>query len=252
MTNLLFSIITASHNSAEHIREAINSVLQQEYQNWELLVTDDGSDDETVQIIKEYTKDDSRIKIFEMLHNSGPAIARNNSISKAKGQLIAFLDSDDTWESDKLKMQYEFFLKHPECPLLFSSYNVMDSAGALLKRQEVPSKVTYKELLKNCPIGCLTAVINTDVTGKVYMPDLKKRQDYALWLKILKEHKFALSLDKPLANYRLGNATVSSNKFKVIKYQWLTYYKVENLNFFQSIYYMVHWALHGVNKHYLN
>lgn len=249
-TNLV-SIIMPSFNSEHYIVQSIESVLKQTYSNWELLITDDVSLDNTVNIIDSYASRDSRIKLFKLKTNSGPAIARNNSLKQSSGSLISFLDSDDTWEPLKLEIQVKFLSENPTCPLSFTSYNIVDKSNVVIRKLKAPKITTYSELLKSCTIGCSTVMINKHVTGNILMPEIKKRQDFALWLSILKKHKFALGIDIILTNYRTGNDSVSSNKFKVIKYQWLTYYKIENLGILKSLYYMFHWAVRGFLKHYL-
>lgn len=250
--NELVSIITASYNSSSFIREMIESVQRQTYQKWELLITDDGSTDNTQIIISNLASQDSRIRLFVLDENSGAAVARNNSIKNAKGNCLAFLDSDDTWEPEKLEKQVEFLGRNPQCPLVYSAYNLIDSTSSFKKRQNVPLKLTYEDLLKSCSIGCLTVMVNIKITGRIAMPLLKKRQDFALWLKILRKHKYALGITESLANYRVGKHSISSNKFKVVKYQWQTYYNVEKLGILKSSYYMIHWALRGFFKHYVD
>ncbi|MGK7389601.1 MAG: glycosyltransferase family 2 protein [Candidatus Cyclobacteriaceae bacterium M2_1C_046] len=245
------SIITATYNSEKYITETIKSVINQSYTDWELLITDDFSTDNTTSIIKKFVENDSRIKLFKLPKNSGPAIARNNSIKNSTGKYLAFLDSDDLWLPHKLLKQIEFINLNPTCALFYSSYNYINSDGEIIAFQGVPEKLTYKDLLKSCSIGCLTAVVNINVTGKIYMPVIKKRQDFALWLKILRTYDYALGLREPLAHYRTGGNSISSNKLKVVKYQWFTYFKIEKLGFIKSIYYMFQWSFRGLKKHYL-
>lgn len=247
----LVSIITPTYNSELFISDTIESIINQSHQNWELIITDDGSKDKTIEIIKNFAKNDPRIKVFKLEKNSGAAKARNNSIKKSEGKFLAFLDSDDIWSPEKLEMQLSFLKKNPDCPLIYSAYDVINATGEKISTQSVPKMVTYEDTLKSCAIGCLTAMINLEVTGKEYMPDLKRRQDYALWLKILRKYGPAKGTDKVLASYRTGNKSISSNKLKVLKYQWYTYYKVEGLGLVKSIYYMINWAYYGFSKHYL-
>lgn len=244
------SIIMPVFNSYGFTKESILSVISQTYSNWELLITDDKSTDGTYEKLKKFVARDKRIKVFRLSKNSGPAAARNNSIEKASGRYIAFLDSDDTWQSDKIERQIRIFENNPTCPLVYTGYNIVDQYGKCLKYQNVPDKASYDDLLKSCSIGCLTVVLNLSVTGKVYMPLIKRRQDFALWLKILRKHGMALGMNVPLANYRIGQTSISSNKLKVIKYQWKTYFEIEELGVWRSSYYMFHWAFNGLKKHY--
>lgn len=167
-----------------------------------MIIVDDVSPDNSNKIIEEYCKKDSRIKLIKLKENSGPAVARNRAI---KGRYIAFLDADDLWKPEK---QINFMIEK-NCALSYSAYETMSEEGKIIVP---PSKLSYKDILKTNYIGCLTAIYDTQ---KVYMPLIKKRQDYGLWLKILKETDFAYGLDESLATYRLMSNSVSSNKFKI-------------------------------------
>ncbi|MEO1096496.1 MAG: glycosyltransferase family 2 protein [Bacteroidota bacterium] len=251
MTNDLVSVITPTYNSEKYIGETIKSVIAQTYPNWELIITDDASSDNTLTIVSEYARLESRIHFYQFDKNRGPAEARNNSILKSRGRYVAFIDSDDLWEPKKLAEQIDLFKKEPLCPLVYTGYNIINGHARFVKYQKVPPKATYNDILKSCSIGCSTVMLNLSITGQVYMPLLKRRQDFALWLKILKNHGTAIGINEPLANYRKGASTVSSNKLKVIRYQWRTYFKIEKLGLIKSIYYITHWAFRGFFKHYL-
>jgi glycosyltransferase involved in cell wall biosynthesis len=229
----------------------INSVLTQSFVDWELVITDDASTDDTLSIIQNYALNDDRIRYFVLDKNKGASFSRNNSIKYSKGKYLAFLDSDDSWANDKLQMQLQLIKDNPECPLFYSAYHLMNEKSEKAGTQNVPDKIFYEDLLETCSIGCLTAVVNTNVTGKIFMPDLRKRQDFAYWLLILRRHGYALGINRPLASYRIMRNSISSNKFKVINYQWRVYYEFEKLGLGKSIRYMFKWAINGFRKHYL-
>lgn len=239
-----------TYNSEGYIKNTLNSIFFQTYSNWEVLITDDCSTDGTWEFLEGISKKDDRIKIFKLRINSGPAIARNYSISKAKGRFIAFLDSDDIWYPDKLKIQLNFMLEN-EFTFTFTAYDKINEEGNYVGSIKAPAEVTYNDLLKTCSIGCLTVIYDTSKIGKIYMPLIKKRQDFALWLKILKIIPKAYGLNTPLSKYRIMSNSVSSNKFKASNYQWKVYREIENLSVISSIYYFVYYSVNGLIKTYL-
>ncbi|UZD23039.1 glycosyltransferase family 2 protein [Algoriphagus halophytocola] len=247
---MLVSIITPVHNAYSHIEDTIQSVLNQTFSDWELILVDDYSTDRGMHILNKYEQLDSRIHIYENSYNLGAALSRNRGIEKAQGRYIAFLDSDDLWEPTKLEEQVKF-MQDNNYAFTFTGYHKFRETE-IIGEHEVPAKVTHEELLKTCSIGCLTAMYDTDQLGKVYMPEISKRQDFALWLKILKEIPYAYAIQKPLAKYRLRGDSISGNKLKAAKYQWRVYREFEHLNFFQSCYYFSHYAVFGVLKTYLH
>ncbi|MBS9782785.1 MAG: glycosyltransferase family 2 protein [Arcobacter sp.] len=236
---MLVSIITPSYNSERFISQTIESVLTQTYRDWEMLIVDDVSPDKSNDIIEKYIQKDSRIKLIKLEKNSGPAVARNRAIKEAKGRYIAFLDADDLWKPKKLEKQLNF-MKERDCALVYCSYETMSEEGVLLDRFiKPPLKISYKDLLKSNYIGCLTAIYDTKKIGKVFMPIINKRQDYGLWLKILRKIDFAYGMGESLAIYRIMSKSVSSNKFKLLKYHYILFTKFENMNFMKAIYYLV-------------
>jgi glycosyltransferase involved in cell wall biosynthesis len=246
--NSLVSIITPSYKSEKFISQTIESVLAQTYQNWEMVIVDDVSPDNSNEVIKQYVKNDNRIKLIKLEKNSGPAVARNRAIEEAQGRYIAFLDADDLWKPNKLEKQLAF-MDANELALSYSSYELIDEEGGSLGLFTTKEKVTYEDLLKTCSIGCLTAIYDTKPIGKVYMPNIIKRQDYGLWLKILKKTNHAKGILEPLATYRILKNSVSSNKFKAAYYVWRLYRDVEKLNVYQSCYYFMHYAYNGLRKY---
>jgi len=248
MKEQLISIITPTYNSLQFIKETIHSILIQTYQNWELLITDDCSTDGTWELLQKYQKQDERIKIFRLKKNFGPGVARNNSIKHAQGRFIAFCDSDDQWKPDKLEKQINFLIEN-NLAFTFSAYQKIDENGKKGGIVNVPENINYKHLLKTCPIGCLTAIYDTEKTGKVYMPEIRKRQDYGLWLKIFQIIGSTKGMNENLAYYRVLTNSVSSNKFVAAKYHYKVLREVGKVPPIKSWYYFLHYALNGFFKY---
>lgn len=244
----MVSIITPSYKSKRFISQTIDSVLAQTYENWEMIIVDDCSPDDSNELIEKYVKKDSRIKLIKLEKNNGPAVARNKAIEEAKGRYIAFLDADDLWKPAKLERQIDFMTKN-NLSFTYSSYDLIDEDGTDLGTFTTKDKISYKSMLRTCSVGCLTAIYDTKKLGKVYMPLIKKRQDYGLWLKILKNIDSTKGMRESLATYRILENSVSSNKVKAAQYQWKIYREIEKLNIFKSIYYFVQYAYYGVVKY---
>ena len=244
----MVSIITPSHNAERFIAKTIESVLAQTYQEWEMIIVDDLSSDDTVQVIKTYAQIEPRIKLIKLEKKSGPAIARNRAIEASLGRYIAFLDADDLWAPEKLEKQLSFIKKY-DLAFTYSSYEVIDREDEVLATFVTLPDISYKSMLKTCSVGCLTAVYDREKLGKMYMPTLPKRQDYALWLSILKKIGTTKGLLEPLAYYRVGQTSVSSNKVNVAAWQWKVYRDVEQLGLVKSIYYFVNYVYFGIKKY---
>lgn len=233
----LVSIITPVHNSEQFLSHCIDSVLGQTYSYWEHILVDDCSSDGSKDLIKSFQKKDPRIKYHRLQKNSGAGIARNKGIEFAKGKYIAFLDSDDVWYPEKLKKQLHF-MKQNNYNFTFTDYDQINEVGQRLSKVvKCKPIVTYNIALYKNPIGCLTVIYDVDFFGKQYMPSIRKRQDYALWLKLLKKTN-GYGLNECLASYRIGNESISSNKLDLLKYEWKIYREEENLPFFKSIFYL--------------
>lgn len=245
------SIITPIYNSEAFIGDTIESVLLQTFQDWEMIIVDDCSSDNSVEIIKFYSKKDSRIKLVKLEKNSGAAVARNTAISRAQGRYIAFLDADDLWLPSKLERQIDFMCNN-NLAFTYSSYYLVDKNEKTIGLFTTKENITYASMLKTCSVGCLTAIYDIEKLGKIYMPLISKRQDYGLWLKILRRISSTKGINEPLASYRILSDSLSSNKFKAAHYQWKIYREVEKLNFFISIYCFLHYVKNGVFKYKTN
>jgi len=238
MQNNLVSIITPSYNSERFISQTINSVLAQTYKDWEMIIVDDVSPDNSNKIIEEHIKKDSRIKLIKLEKNSGPAVARNRAIEEANGRYIAFLDADDLWMPEKLKKQINFMSVN-NYELTYTNYETMNENGVKLNSFIIsPRRLDYKQLLKSNKVGCLSAIYDTKRIGKIFMPLIKKRQDYGLWLRVLKKIDYAYNVNEVLGTYRLMSNSVSSNKIDLLKYNYALFREHEKFSVLKSLYYL--------------
>ncbi len=239
------SIITPLYNSASFIASTINSVIAQTAISWEIIIVDDCSSDNSIEVIQPFIDRDTRIKFIKLEENSGAAVARNTAIEAATGRFIAFLDSDDLWHPEKLEKQIQFMLDK-DVAFSFSAYEKIDERGVPFDIVSVPEKISYKQLLKTNVIGCLTAMYDVAKLGKVYMPVNTKREDFATWLAILKKVDYAYGMPDVLAQYRVYASQSSAKKTKMAKENWRLYRDIEQLNFFKSSYYFAHYAVRGL------
>lgn len=226
------SIIMSTFNSEQYLQDAVNSVRDQSFPDWELLITDDASDDDTLKQLISFSAEDKRIKYFSLEKNSGTAVARNNSIVMARGKYIAFLDSDDRWRSNKLQVQCDFMDKK-KLAITFSPYEIIDENGTLTgKCVDIgsPDIISYKQLLrKAATFGCLTVMFRRQEFKEYLMPDIRRGQDYALWLKLLRSVENAHKVPVVLAEYRIVKGSISRNKFRKARVQWYVYRNLEKV-----------------------
>jgi len=247
--NALVSIITPSYNSAKFIAETIQSVQNQTYSNWEMIIVDDGSSDETENVVLSIIQNDNRIQFHKLSQNSGPAVARNTGIEKASGDYLTFIDADDIWFPTFIENNIKT-IQETGILFVFSSYKrANEQLEFVYSDFIVPHKVSYTDILKSNSISCLTAFLDIKKLGKKYMPLIRKRQDMGLWLNYLKVIPFAYGIQETQAIYRIRENSLSRKKSDLIKYQWQFYRQVENLNLFQSAYYMLHWMYRGFMKY---
>lgn len=222
MEGQLISIITPSFNSEKFISDTIQSVKNQTYQNWEMIIVDDGSTDRTVSIIEEFLHD-NRIQLHRLDKNSGTGVARNTAISIAKGRYIAFLDSDDLWKPDKLQKQVEFMVSKNQ-PFTFSYYECIDEEGkALEKIIQAPKILTYQQLFWSNWVGNLTGIYDVNFFGKIAISSARKRQDWRMWLTILKKIKMAEPIPESLAIYRIRENSISASKTELLRHNYKVY-----------------------------
>ena len=244
----LVSIVMPAYNCEKYVVEAINSVLAQTYRNWELLVLDDGSKDKTLQIIEEFSQKDSRIKSLPNGKNLGVSATRNRGIELASGGWIAFLDSDDMWEAEKLEKQFEVVEKEA-AEFLFTGSSYINEEGEPYKGIfEVPEKVTYKKLRNQNVISCSSVLVKKKYFQNIKMVRDEMHEDYAVWLRILKLGVTAFGVNKPLLIYRISRNSKSGNKMKTVK---MTYkvFRFIGVNPIGAAYFMVNHVLRSVAKY---
>jgi len=230
-------------------QQTIESVLSQSYQNWEMLIIDDCSTDNSIEIIEKYIKQDKRIKLLKTKCNSGsPTEPRNIGIKNAQGRFIAFLDSDDLWLPDKLERQIALF-DDVNVSIVYSNYEKMTGEGERKNRIiKAPKGLNYKQLLKSNYIGCLTAMYDVSKSGKVFFSDYR-HEDYVLWLTILRFGYIALNTNTIGALYRERRDALTSKKLMVLKWQWIIYRNFLKLSVINSIYYFSFYAVNAFLKH---
>lgn len=242
MTENLVSIIMPSYNCGKFIGETIESILAQTYENWELVIVDDCSTDQTKEIVDAYIKRDPRVKYYCLEKNSGAAVARTRSMELAEGEYMAFCDSDDLWTPDKLEKQLAF-MKKTGYAFTCTAYDQIDEAGKSLDRVIRPrDKCDYNRLLLDCPVGNSTVMYSVKAMGKFRVPDIRKRNDDALWLQMLKKEKYIRGMDDVLMHYRIRTNSISSNKLKVVKYHWILYRDIEHLSVARSLFHIGYWV----------
>lgn len=222
----LVSVIIPVYNTGPMLAECIESILRQTYNNVELLITDDGSDDETtLRILSDYAAKDERVRVLRLEKNMGAGRARNHSIGQAEGQYIAFCDSDDRWTDDKLERQISF-MQRKGCCLTYSSYYLCDRRGSIRGIVKAPQRVSLAMLMRDNKIGCLTSIYDASIYGKFYLPKIRKRQDWALFLNILSKCEYAYGLAEPLAYYNKVDDSLSRRKTSLVKYNVNVYHKI--------------------------
>jgi teichuronic acid biosynthesis glycosyltransferase TuaG len=239
MRENLVSIITPSFNSEKFILGTIQSVQNQTHQNWEMIIVDDCSTDHTVSIIKQFMMDDDRIHLFQLDENSGTGIARDIALSKAKGDYIAFLDADDLWKPLKLEKQLQF-LKENKIPFTFSFYDCIDEEGNTLnKRVEAPRNLSYRQLFFCNYVGNLTGIYEVKYFGKIAISSTRKRQDWMVWLTILKKIKKAKPVPESLAIYRIRDNSLSASKVDLLKHNFAVYRSFHGFSYVASMSIMI-------------
>jgi teichuronic acid biosynthesis glycosyltransferase TuaG len=239
MEKALVSIITPSFNSEKFIAGTIQSVQNQTHQNWEMIIVDDCSTDQTVSVIQQFVKNDDRIRLFQLDKNSGAGIARETALSKAKGDYIAFLDADDLWKPLKLEKQLQF-LKENKAHFTFSYYDCIDEQGnALNRRVEAPRKLTYRQLFFCNYVGNLTGIYEVNYFGKIAISATRKRQDWMVWLTILKKIKKAKPVPESLALYRISDNSLSASKIDLLKHNFAVYRTFHGYSYIASLFIMI-------------
>lgn len=240
---MLVSVVMPTYNCGRFIEESVKSVLAQTVTDWELLIVDDCSTDDTHPVLKPYLEKYPNIHYHRMEKNSGPAAARTEAMRRASGKYVAFLDSDDLWTPDKLEKQIAFMEK-TGTKFSCTAYRQMDESGRALELVRIPPERTnYDDMLRlSNPIGNSTVMYDQESLGKYQVPHIKKRNDFALWLRILRDTPVCAGMDEELAIYRVRENSVSSNKLSLIKYHWQLYREIEGLPLTKSVWAMACWV----------
>ena len=244
--NELVSIIMPSYNTARFISKTIESVLEQTYKNWELLIVDDCSTDNTDEIVSKY--DDERIIYLKNKKNSGAAVSRNKALKNAKGKWIAFLDSDDLWYPTKLEEQIKYMKKNKYF-FSYTSYEEIDENDVTNGVKVTgPKKITKMGMYCYCWPGCLTVMYDAEKIGKIQIADIKKNNDYAMWLKVIKKEN-CYHYDKVLAQYRKRSGSISNHGYlKLVKWHYKLFKEADNKNSIASLFLTLQNLIYGCWK----
>lgn len=250
--NPVISIVTPVFNTEKYLRDCIDSVIKQTYSNWELILINDCSTDNSQQIIDEFSNLDSRVIGVQNEVNLGSGETRNKGIREAKGRYLCFLDSDDRWKPDKLELQLQFIEK-TMAPFIFGSYDFINETGNVIKEPKVVTSqvVDYEFLLKRTEIFTSTVMIDLRQTGKFLMPHHRRKQDYGLWLSLLKSGHLAQGMQEILAEYRLREGSATSKKWTLIWKHVIFLKETQGFGWIQSFFYTLHWGYNGFIKYYL-
>lgn len=235
---MLVSIITPVYNAALWIPQTYSSLCNQTHKNWEWLVTDDCSSDDSYDFLCKIAEKDKRVKVFQNKINSGAAISRNNSLVRAMGDFIGFIDCDDLWFPKKIETQISA-MEAKALNFSFTGYQLIDTNGRSL-RVHVDSNhfypLSYEDMLrKKATIGCSTVMLRTMAFEDILMPNIRTGQDYALWLSLLKKGELAYPINDILTSYRIVPGSISRNKFHKAKRQWMIYREIEKLTITKSL-----------------
>lgn len=243
----LVSIITPAYNAERFIGETIASVQAQTMADWEMLIADDCSHDGTRDIIARASNEDRRIRLVELLENTGPAAARNAALSHARGRYVCFLDADDCWLPRKLERQLHF-MGQTGCAICYTSYRRMDEDGHKLGRTiPVPDRLRYSDLLKNTSIAMLTTMVDLSQTGPIRFEDIG-HEDYALWLTLLRRGLDARGLEEDLARYRVVGDSRSRRPLRSVHWVWRIYRYHENLSPLYALWCLVNYGTRAFLK----
>lgn len=251
MKDNLVSIITPLYNGEQYVAQTIESVLKQTYQEWEMIVINDGSTDGGLAVVEAYAAKDPRIQVFSQ-SNKGSAAARNNAIRRAEGRYIALLDADDLWEPWFLEQQLKLMCEK-NCQLVYGAHKRINGNNEEVLQPFIPpKKVTYKDMLRTCSITCLTGLYDIVPFGKIYLHEEfhSLRDDYIYWLEILRNCGVAYGNQGVIGSYRMLENGLTHNKRKMIKPQYMVYRQVEKLGILKSCYYLCCWAFNGLLKYW--
>ena len=243
----MVSVIMPCYNSQKYISSSIESVLAQSVTEWELLIINDASTDNTKDIINDFSKRDPRIKVFHLEKNSSAAVARNIGIDNAQYKHIAFLDSDDLWLPEKLDKQLSLMEKR-NMPFSFTSYYVINHEGKVLELRKAPEIVNYDKLLNHGnEIGCLTVMYNRErFQNYRFNEEIRIHEDYKMWLDMFENVDTAYAIEEPLALYRVHAGSKNLNKFRSLKWNWLLWRNYQKQSVISSLIISLRWIKNKV------
>jgi teichuronic acid biosynthesis glycosyltransferase TuaG len=248
LSSELVSIITPAFRAARFVGESIRSAIAQDYRNWEMIIVDDCSPDDTVKCVDEWIKRDSRVRLIRQPRNGGPAAARNAALANSSGRFAAFLDSDDFWLPQKLSRQLEF-MRANRAAFSFTGFRrISEDGGHTGRLLTVPERLTYAQLLGNTAIATSTVIIDRSITGALQMRHVYY-DDFVLWLSLLRRGHMAFGMNEDLMRYRVVGKSVSRNKTRSAREVWKTYRHVENLGMLRSAWCFVNYSARGWLKY---
>lgn len=241
------SIITPLFNCESFIGETIESVQRQTFTDWEMIIANDCSTDNSREVVKKYIKDDPRIILIESEKNGGTSVARNKGLNVAKGRYISFLDSDDWLHPDYLEKQLAF-LKEKDAAIATASY--MRVAKKTTTPFIVPKESTFNTIIKGNGISCLTTLYDREKVGEErFLEEFRKCEDLVFWCTILKKVGVCYGNPEVLADYRIYEGSKSRQKIHLVKHQWKVYRKALHFNIFKAFYCLCRWAIYGLKKY---
>lgn len=248
----MISIITPVFNAEKYLQPAFEAIKAQTYSDWEWIVTDDCSHDQSLKILEQIAAQDSRVRVFKNLMNSGTSVARNNGLDQARGDYVAFLDADDLWLPTKLARQLQFM---EEKKITFSchNYEIMNEAGGFIKHVKIPELVTSYDLEAYNPLATSFVMIHREIIKDLrFDSSLRRRQDWVFWFQLIKGKRFCFTLQENLGRYRKDSVnSISKNKVHMAAIQWTMYRRYFQLGFLKSIQSFIRYAVYGVMKHYV-
>lgn len=244
----LCSVIMPAYNCEKYIAEAIESVIKQTYKNWELIIVNDASTDDTEKIIKSYQEKDKRIKLISLTENQGVANARNTAIQNSEGRYIAFLDADDIWQKNKLQKQIQI-LNNSNTDISYTTYLMIDETGKTIKQRSVKETLKLKDLLKENSIIFSSVVCKKEIINDKNFKSEWYHEDYIFLLDLAKESKSFKGINESLMQYRVHQHGRSFNKKTAAKYRWKIYREYLRMNLLQSLYYFIQYAWNGIIKY---
>lgn len=244
----LVTVIIPAFNVEAFLGDSVNSALDQSFTALEVIIVNDASSDATGNVALALSRNDSRVRLIESSVNLGGAGTRNLGLAEARGRFVAFLDGDDAWTASKLEGQLAT-MRAGNAQICYTAVQKIDEQGRLLgSMQEVPADVRYDELLGNPVIACSSVMIDYEALGRPLMPDIRKRQDFAFWLQLLRNGAKAVGINEPLTYYRVRPGSLSSNKLSAVLHTWRVYREFERLPLHKTIPAFTSYVFHAFRK----